>query len=771
MAVVNVKAQGLWGTFAGCRDHLFKQFRETEFESDTGMPFEALQAETATYLEAHPNEPKVLQKANVMRMIFERGQIAIDPQDWFVDKLNYGCPVRSLSCEDHPDQGGIIRRLSLRWLYDAMDGPISESTNWLRRAYRAGQCTGPKGGLDRGHISPGWERLFAAGFTGILEQVAETRKTYGESATPEQLAFWEAVEIVYRAGIELADRFSSLAHQMAEEMPEHRERLLIIADAMSNVPAHRPRTFHEALQFHWLMHEFIETEGEYVRSAGQFDRMFYPFYQADIRSGRLTREQAKELIKFFWYKWYSRTQGRENGKNFCLGGQHADGSEITNELTYLALEAFEELNTPDPKLSVRLLPTSSEKLYRRIADLIRNGHNSMVLMNDPAAVEALVKRGIPVEDARMYLPIGCYEPAVEGKQAGCTMNVTVNLAKGVELALNDGLDPTTGEQVGPHTGDPRTFTTFEQMWDAYIRQMDYFLENASASIAVAERTWPEINPSPMVAASIDDCIARGKDVGQAGPVYSTNGFVGAALANAADSLLALKKTVFEDKVFSMDEMLEALKGNFEGRERMRQYLLNRVPKWGNNQPEADDLAVRISEYYCGKVHSFTNGRGGPSFAALFSLTFALRGGQLTGALPDGRKAHDSLAPGLAATYGRDRNSATALIESVCKLDPTATPNGAVLDVNLHPTAIKGEDGLEDLVALIKTFLWPRQDEPVKGGYAVQFNVFDVETLRDAQRYPERYATLQVRVTGWSVYFNALSALEQEQYIKRITHGN
>jgi formate C-acetyltransferase len=214
----------------------------------------------------------------------------------------------------------------------------------------------------------------------------------------------------------------------------------------------------------------------------------------------------------------------------------------------------------------------------------------------------------------------------------------------------------------------------------------------------------------------------------------------------------------------MDEMLEALRSNFEGNERMRQYLINRVAKWGNNDEQADALAKRIADYYCAKVHTFVNGRGGPCMAALFSLTFALQGGLRTGALPDGRKAHESLAPGLAATYGRDRRSATALIDSVCKLDAAEMPNGAVLDVNLHPSAIKGDDGLEALVALIKAFM-------NQGGYAVQFNVFDTETLRKAQRYPERYANLQVRVTGWSVYFNALTPLEQEQYIARITHGN
>ena len=293
--------------------------------------------------------------------------------------------------------------------------------------------------------------------------------------------------------------------------------------------------------------------------------------------------------------------------------------------------------------------------------------------------------------------------------------------------------------------------------------MDYFLERSLECIRAGERQWPMINPSPLIAGAIEDCIIRGRDVGQGGAHYNSVGYVGAALANAGDSLLALKKAVYEDKRYAMKDVLGALKEDFHGNERMRQYLLNRVPKWGNNDAEADVMAKRVADYYCNKVHTFTNSRGGPCQAALFTLTFAWQGGKLTSALPDGRKAHESLAPGMGAGYGRDRNGVTALMESVTKLDATLLPNGAVLDVTLHPTAVSGEEGLNALVSLIKTFF-------TRGGYALQFNVYDVETLRDAQRHPENYATLQIRLTGWSVYFTTLSKEEQNQFIARISHG-
>jgi pyruvate-formate lyase len=281
-------------------------------------------------------------------------------------------------------------------------------------------------------------------------------------------------------------------------------------------------------------------------------------------------------------------------------------------------------------------------------------------------------------------------------------------------------------------------------------------------VGAHEQQWPQINPSPLIAGTIHDCLEKGKDIGQGGAHYNAVGCVGIGLANACDSLMAIKKAVFEEKRFTLGEILEAIRCDFEGREPMRQYLVNKVPKWGNNDPEADALAKRIADYYCSKVHTFTNARGGPVQAALFTLTTQWSMGKVTGAMPDGRKAHAALAPGVGATPGRDMNGATGLIGSVTKLDFTETPNGSVLDIMLHPSSVRGDDGLDAMVNLIKTFF-------ARGGYAVQFNVFDVETLRDAQRYPERYASLQIRVTGWSVFFNTLSKFEQDQFIARNIH--
>ena len=731
-------------TFEDIRDHLFDQFQDVPFVPETGLPLQELEREVDTYLCAHPDQPRVLQKANVYRIVVTRGQIYVDPLDRFVDKLNHG---------------GLVRGLREEWHREAQDGPIKKEADWFHRVAELGVI---RGGLDMGHISPGWENMFSGGLTCLIEQAQQSRQRLGPAATDAQGSFYEAVEMVYRGTIRLAERFADLAEKTAIDYPGHEARLHGMAVVSRRVPAHSPRTFYEALQFAWFMHEMIEMEGEWVRSMGHFDRTLYPYYRADIDAGRLTREQAKELIKFFWFRYHARTRGRENGKNFLFGGQDRDGAVVDNDLTYLALEAYEDLNTPDPKLSVRFCPDTPDTLYRRVAELIRGGHNSFVLMNDVPAVEAMVKRGKTLEDARVYLPIGCYEPAVDGKEAGCTMNLVVNLVKGVEFALHDGVDPLSGQGIGVNTGDPRRFTDFEQLFEAYRLQMDFLIARSVEYVGAHERQWPQINPSPLIAGTIDDCLERGRDIGQGGAHYNAVGCVGVALANACDSLLALKRTVFDEKRYTMDEVLDALRCDFEGYEMMRQYLLNRVPKWGNNDPEADAMAGRLVDHYCHRVHAFTNARGGPVQAALFSLNYQWTMGKTTGALPDGRKAGEGLAPGAGAMAGQDRNGVTALMESVSKLDYTETPNGTVLDVTLHPTAVQDDEGLDAFVSLIRTFF-------NRGGYAVQFNIFDADMLRDAQRHPERYASLQIRVTGWSVHFNMLSKYQQDQFIARITH--
>jgi pyruvate-formate lyase len=734
-----------WGTFERVREHLYEQASRMTPSPETGLSADEVAAEVERWLEAHPDSPRVLLRAHAFRIVTSRARIAVDPADWFVSRL---------------DHGGVLRRLRDRWLREARTGPIAAEAAWCEQAHSHGVALA---GLDLGHISAGWDTLFALGFGGLVAQARAAAAAAGARASPAQRAFWQAVEIVCDAAGALAARFADYAESLAATSAADAARLAAVATACRALSASAPATFHQALQIAWLMHELIEMEGVAVRSMGHFDRSLYAIYRRDVDAGRLTPQQARELIKFYWIKWYARTRGHDNGKNFVFGGQDSTGEPIANELTWLALEAYEELSATDPKLSIRILPSTPDRLVRRVADMIRGGHAGFVLMNDVVAVDALVRSGKKLEDARRYVPIGCYEPAVDGKEAACTTNIIVNLAKAVELALHDGCDALTGTRLGPSTGDPRAFASFEDLRAAYEAQLDAMVTGAITATAAHERQWPRVNPSPLIAATIEGCLARGRDVGEGGPLYNSVGCIGFALANACDSLSALRRTVYEEQRWTMAELIDALDADFRGREPMRQYLLHRVPRWGNGDPEVDGIAKRIADVYCHKVHSFTNGRGGRCQAALYGLLTWREFGEGTAALPDGRKARAPLAAGVGCSAGADRCGVTGLIDSVTRLDFSATPNGSVLDVMLHPTAVAGHEGLDAFVALIRTFF-------AKGGYAVQFNVVSLETLRDAQLHPERYGSLQIRVTGWSAYWNRLSREEQELFLERNVHG-
>jgi pyruvate formate-lyase/glycerol dehydratase family glycyl radical enzyme len=733
-----------WGTFDAVRKHLEKQFEETVFDQGSGMTAQELEKEIEHYLLDNNSQPKVIQKAEIYHIIVTRGQIAVDPLDWFADKL---------------DHGNILRKLTGIWQAQVEANHLPHETAWLKQAKNIGAVDAV---FDLGHLTPGWKFLFDNGLQGLLVKAKESRNAFGELITREQEDFYLALDIVYLSTIEFANRLSVLANQMITEFPQYRLHLSEISESLNNITQKPPKTLHEALQLYYLMHQQIEMEGEYVRSMGGFDRLMYPYYKADIESGRLTQTQAKELIKFFWTKFFANTKGRDNGKNFFFGGQYPDGSSAVNELSYLALEAYEELKTTDPKLSVRFCKNTPKKFLKRVSDIIRNGQTSFVLINDEVAVPALVRRGKTLEEARSYTLIGCYEPAVEGKEIACNMSIRVNLAKCVELAQNNGTDPMCGIKFGPRTGDEREFKSFDEFYEACLQQLDYQVEEAMECIRAFENYWPEINPSPLLAGTFIDCLERGKDVGQQGPKYNNTGCMGSCLANAVDSLISVKHLVFDEKRVTMEELNKALKNDYVGFEQLRQYILHRLPKWGNDNPEADLYGKKISDWYTSKVNNSRNNRGGWFQASMFSLTYRWSFGKCTGALADGRKAGTPLSPGLNAMTGMDTKGVTALINSVSKLDFLEIPNGSVLDINLHPSAINGSEGLDAFVALIKTYF-------AKGGYALQFNIFDTEMLREAQRFPERYATLQIRVTGWNVYFITLSEYEQNQFIEENKH--
>lgn len=741
---VSVNTDQLWNTFDLVRKHLEMQYENPVFLPDSGLSTEELCRKADDYLNSHQTQSRALQKANIFRILLKYGRINLDPLDFFADKLQHG---------------NILAALQTRWNNEVSDRILSEETEWMSVANRTGYLDGV---LDLGHASPGWTLMLSEGLQGLMRIAHEARKALGKAITQQQSDFYDAVDIVYAAIIQWTGRLSALARNMAATDPGHAVRLILVADALDNVPANPPRTFHEALQFSYLMHQMIEMEGEWVRSMGGFDRLFLPWFRGDMESGRMNRDQAKELIKFFWTKFFAHTKGVANGKNFYLGGCLPDGGDAVNELSTLALEAYDELDTTDPKLSIRIGMHTPESFLAQIVKIIRQGKTAFVLVNDEVAIPALVRHGKTVEDARNYLLIGCYEPTVEGREIACNMSLKINLAKTMELALNNGVDPVSGIRLGPESGNPAGMNTFEQLMGAVLCQIDAQVDKSTEHIRKFEPHWPDINPSPVLAGTFTDCLAKGQDIGQAGPKYNNTGCMGAGLANVADSLVAVKRLVYDEKRCSMEELLEALHRNFEGYEDLHRYIVYRLPKWGNDDTEVDAIAKRVADHYSERVNAIPNTRGGWFRASMFTLDYRYRFGKRMGATPDGRLAGAYIAGGVGAMTARDAKGVTAQINSVTKLDFMNIPNGSVLDIYLHPSAVQGSEGVVAFMGMIRTYF-------AKGGFGIQFNIFDSRTLRDACLHPEKYATLQVRVCGWNVYFTSMSLYEQEQYIDANKH--
>ena len=740
-------SKDVWETFNKERDRLNRQMLEPNFVKGSGLESEALKRGFYEQRESLTDVSPVIKKARLFEYLLLNGRISVDPGDWFADKLDH----QGLMAEYNRT---VLNTVAAEHAHDAM---LSISTAAATGYYETG--------LDTGHTSPGWRYMLSKGLSGLLEEAKHARAAHGDKLTIEQADFYDSVEIVYNAIIAFTKRLSEMAEKLIGMHGEGADvRLFSIADTLKNVPAKPPADFHEALQFSFIMHQMIELEGEMVRSMGGFDRCYYSYYNSDITEGRLTKKNAQELIKFFFTKFYAHTRGASNGKNFYFGGQNSDGSNAENELTYVTLEAYYEMNTTDPKLSVRFYENSTEKLWKQVAGIIRAGRTSFVLVNDEIAIPSIMQQGKTLEEAREYLLIGCYEPAIEGKEIACNMSIAMNLAKGIELVMNRGIDRETGVQLGPDTGDPLSFTSYEMFESAYLTQLQAQIESATTSVRGYELCWPLMNPSPALAGTFEDAIKRGCDIGQSGPKYNNTGCMGAGLGTTADSLAAVKKAVFEDRICTMHELIEAVNGNFENCNKLHLYLQNRIPKWGNADSYVDSIAKKIVDFYCRCVNNEKNSRGGVFVPSLFSLAHRYTLGSKTSALPNGRCKGESLSLNNMSTIGKDKEGVTALLQSLTCIDYINIPNGSVSDVYLHPSAIAGEEGLHAFISLIKTYF-------KRGGFGIQFNIFDVKDLLDAQKNPEKYQTLQIRVSGWNVYFVTMSAYEQDQYIKANIHTN
>ncbi len=586
----------------------------------------------------------------------------------------------------------------------------------------------------------------------------------------------EAMKIAAIALIKFAERYAKLAKEMAEKEKNEKRKaeLLQIAQVCSWVPAHAPRTFHEALQYYWFVHLGVITElnGWDAFSPGKLDKHLYPFYKRDIEDGRLTREKAKELLECLWVKFHNHPAPPKVGitaeesstytdfAQINIGGVREDGTDNVNELSYLLLDVVEEMRLVQPNASIHVSKKNPDKFIKRAMEIVKTGFGQPSIFNSDAVVMELLRQGKSIEDARCGGTSGCVESGAFGKE-NYTLTGYFNIPKILEVTLHNGKDPLSGKQIGLKTGNFEDFKTFEELMVAFKKQLKYFIETKIEGNLIIERIYAKNMPAPFLSILIDDCIKNGKDYYNGGARYNSSYIQGVGTGTITDSLAAIKQVVFEEKRLGKKEFLNMLDRNFEGYELHRQYLLNKTHKYGNDDDYADHIMKEVFEEFFKNIDGRPTYRGGQFRINMLPTTVHVYFGSKIGATPDGRKAFEPISEGISPVQGMDKNGPTAVLKSAAKMDHIKT-GGTLLNLKFTPDLLKDQKGIEAVVKLIRTYF--RLD-----GHHVQFNVVSAETLRDAKRYPEKYGDLIVRVAGYSDYFCHLNEKLQDEIIKRTEH--
>jgi len=622
------------------------------------------------------------------------------------------------------------------------------------------------------------DKIYRRGFLDIKRRIAECRERLdrlSDARAYEKDEQYKAMDICCDAVIRQAERHAALARQKADEEadPTRRRELLRIAEVCSHVPAHAPRDVHEALQAYWFVHLGVITELNTWDSfnPGRLDQHLYPFYMKDLAEGTLTHEQAEELLQCFWIKFNNQPAPPKVGvteeqsgtyTDFTLiniGGVKPDGSDAVNEVSYLMLDVVQQMQLIQPSACIQLSKKNPDRFLKRAARVIRTGLGQPSIFNTDVIIQEMLHDGKTMADARAGGPSGCVTVSAFGKES-CTLTGYCNWPRVLELALRDGRDPRTGEPIGPQTGDARQFETFEQLFAAYETQLGYYLDLKVAGNNVIERLYANELPAPMMSLVMDDCVEQGLDYHNGGARYNPTYIQGVGMGTTVDSLAAVRHLVFERKDLTMERLLDALGSDFADCEDVRQMLVTKAPKYGNDDDRTDALAEAVFEAYFDVVNGRPNTKGGRYRVNLLPTTVHIYFGSVTGATPDGRKAGTTLSEGISPTQGADTRGPTAVLKSAARIDHART-GGTLLNLKFTPQMLEGE-GIDRLADLVRSYF--RLD-----GHHVQFNVVDAATLRDAQQHPQKHRNLIVRVAGYSDYFVDVGRDLQDEIISRTAH--
>lgn len=627
-----------------------------------------------------------------------------------------------------------------------------------------------------GHFLLNFEKVLRDGFHGIQRECEEhlQQLDYAVPEDFEKFSVYKAVIIVCEAVKIFAERYAALAEEMAKEENNvsRREELLRIASICRRVPYYPPRDFYEAVQCTWFQQLIaqIESDGTGL-SVGRLDYFLWPFYKKDREEEKLEKSFAEELMDSFWLKcgeiievWNEDDSryfgGHPISQTITLGGTEADGSDSVNELTYICLDSTMKVKLPQPSVCVRVHKNSDFAFLRKCAEVIRCGLGMPAMYNDEIAIPSLMNRGVTMEDARRNWGVaGCVEMGLQGQMCHFANSGYFNLVKCLEITMDGGFDRGTGKQVGPKTKPAEEMESYEEFVEAFKAQFHCAMHHMVEIGNVVNTMHAKWITLPFITAFTEDCIGRGKEVHDGGAKYNHDGPQGVGLADVADSLCVIKKLVFEEHAFTMKELMEAIRADFTGHEEIRVQALKDAPKYGNNNRYVDDIARNVLTYFCEEVGQYRNLRGGVFVPGQYSNSANVPFGEDCGAMPNGRKAHTPIAEACSPSHGAEKHGPTQAALSVAHLDHVLVTNGTQYNQKYHPNTLKGEKGLEALVGLIKTFF-------EAGGFHIQFNVVSADTLREAQKKPEKYRDLVVRVAGYTAFFVDLNKAIQDDIIGR-----
>ena len=644
-----------------------------------------------------------------------------------------------------------------------------------KRAYSAGMFTEFMEQRAAGHTTLDGI-IYEKGMLDFKEEISEALSKLDYLNDPEAIDKEEELKAMFiscDAAIHFANRHADLAEEMAEteKDPGRKVELLKIAEVCRWVPAHAPRDLHEALQMYWFVHlgTISELNGWDAMNPGHLDQHMGPFYEKGIEDGSLTREQAKELLECFLIKFNNQpappkvgVTAQESGTyndftNINLGGLTRDGRSGVNEVSFILLEAFDEIHLLQPQVNVQISQVTQDHFLKKASEVIRKGYGYPSVFNADAVVAEQVRAGKSLEDARGGGCSGCIETGCFGKEA-YILTGYLNVPKIFELAMNNGVDPMTGEQIGLMTGEPGSFTNFDDLYDAFEKQLEYIVDLKIKVNNIIEKMYGKEVPATFLSVVIQDCIKNGRDYYNGGPRYNTNYIQCCGIGTITDSLSAIKKHVFQDNKMTLPELNDVLLSNFEGREDLRQFLFNHTPFFGNDDDHADEIMQRVFASLNRFIEGKPNTKGTRYYLNMLSTTCHIYFGKKLGASANGRLAGMPESDGTSPEHGADRNGPTAVVKSLGKMDQIKT-GGTLLNQKFLPSVLKGEDGIRKFMNLIRTYF-------KFNGHHMQFNVVDAGTLRDAQVNPQDYRDLLVRVAGYSDYFVDLDRDHQEEIIAR-----